>query len=116
LFMISLPAEFNAPTTVECAMHPHPLVRRRQAEIERIELTTQESSIRIIDKSGPLHTPADRDQCLQYMTAIGLIFGELTAEHYEDQVAADPRIDALRAMMVVSEDKHYSRDYLDPQK
>ncbi len=116
LFKISFPAEFHAQTAVEAAFQLHPLVRDRLAEIERVELTTHESAIRIIDKTGPLHNPADRDHCLQYMTAIGLIFGELTAAHYENNVAADPRIDALRATMVVTEDRTYSRDYLDPQK
>ena len=116
LFKISFPAEFHAQTAVECALQLHPLVRNRLDAIERIELTTHESAIRIIDKSGPLHNPADRDHCLQYMTAIGLIFGELTAAHYEDQIAADVRIDALRSRMVVTEDKSYSRDYLDPEK
>jgi 2-methylcitrate dehydratase len=116
LFKISFPAEFHAQTAVECAVELHPQVRDRLDEIERIELTTHESAIRIIDKTGPLHNPADRDHCLQYMTAIGLIFGKLTAEHYEDQAAADPRIDALRAKMTVTEDKQYSQDYLDPEK
>jgi 2-methylcitrate dehydratase len=116
LFKISFPAEFHAQTAVECAMKLHPLVRGRLDAIERVELTTHESAIRIIDKTGPLNNPADRDHCLQYMTAIGLIFGELTADHYEDRVANDPRIDALRARMVVAEDKSYSRDYLDPDK
>ncbi|QYM79281.1 bifunctional 2-methylcitrate dehydratase/aconitate hydratase [Horticoccus luteus] len=113
LFKISFPAEFHAQTAVECAVQLHPLVRDRLADIARIELTTHESAIRIIDKTGPLHNPADRDHCLQYMTAIGLLFGDLTAEHYEDKIAADPRIDALRAKMVVREEKTYSRDYLD---
>lgn len=116
LFKISFPAEFHAQTAVECALKLHPLVRDRLDQIERVEITTHESAIRIIDKSGPLHNPADRDHCLQYMAAIGLIFGELTADHYEDKVAADPRIDALRAKMVVTEDPHYSKDYLDPEK
>ncbi len=116
LFKISFPAEFHAQTAVECAMKLHPLVKDRLDQIERVELTTHESAIRIIDKSGPLNNPADRDHCLQYMTAIGLIFGALTADHYEDQVAADPRIDALRARMIVAEDKSYSKDYLDPEK
>ncbi len=116
LFKISFPAEFHAQTAVECALRLHPLVRDRLDQIERIELTTHESAIRIIDKTGPLHNPADRDHCLQYMVAIGLIFGTLTAEHYEDQAAADPRIDALRAKMKVTEDKSYSKDYLDPDK
>ena len=116
LFKISFPAEFHAQTAVEAAIQLHPRAQGRLGEIARIELTTHESAIRIIDKSGPLHNPADRDHCLQYMAAIGLIFGDLTAAHYEDGVAADPRIDALRAKMVVAEDKSYSRDYLDPDK
>ncbi len=116
LFKISFPAEFHAQTAVECAIKLHPLVRDALNEIERIEIHTHESAIRIIDKTGPLHNPADRDHCLQYMTAIGLIFGTLTADHYEDSTAADPRIDALRAKMVVAEDKQYSKDYLDPKK
>ena len=116
LFKISYPAEFHAQTAVECAIKLHLVIRDRLDQIERIELTTHESAIRIIDKTGPLHNFADRDHCLQYMTAIGLIFGELTAAHYEDDVAADPRIDALRAKMIVAEDRQYSRDYLDPQK
>jgi 2-methylcitrate dehydratase len=116
LFKISFPAEFHAQTAVEAAIQLHPLVRDRLGDIVRVELTTHESALRIIDKSGALHNPADRDHCLQYMAAIGLIFGELTAAHYEDRVAADPRIDALRARMVTAEDKRYSRDYLDPDK
>jgi 2-methylcitrate dehydratase len=116
LFKISFPAEFHAQTAVECAVQLHPLVQARLDQIERVALTTHESAIRIIDKTGPLHNPADRDHCLQYMTAIGLIFGNLTARDYEDQTAADPRIDALRAKMTVVEDKQYSKDYLDPEK
>ena len=116
LFKISFPAEFHAQTAVECAVQLHPLVKNRLADIARVELTTHESAIRIIDKSGPLNNPADRDHCLQYMTAIGLIFGNLTAADYEDKVAADPRIDALRAKMTVIEDKQYSKDYLDADK
>jgi 2-methylcitrate dehydratase len=116
LFKISFPAEFHAQTAVECAMQLHAAVRDRLDDIERVEMTTHESAIRIIDKSGPLHNPADRDHCLQYMTAIGLIHGRLTADHYEDAAAADPRIDALRAKMRVTEDRQYSRDYLDPEK
>jgi 2-methylcitrate dehydratase len=116
LFKISFPAEFHAQTAVECAVQLHPLVKDKLAAITRVELTTHESAIRIIDKSGPLNNPADRDHCLQYMTAIGLIHGNLTAEHYEDQAAADPRIDTLRAKMVVTEDKQYSKDYLDADK
>ena len=116
LFKISFPAEFHAQTAVECALKLHPLVKDRLEQIERIEMTTHESAIRIIDKSGPLHNPADRDHCLQYMAAIGLIFGELKASHYEDKVASDPRIDSIRAKMKVVEDKQYSVDYLDPEK
>ena len=117
LFKICFPAEFHAQTAVEAAIQLHsPSETPSGREIERIELTTHESAIRIIDKQGPLHNPADRDHCLQYMTAIGLIFGELRAEHYEDKTGADPRIDALRAKMVVSEDKRYSREYLEPDK
>jgi 2-methylcitrate dehydratase len=116
LFKISFPAEFHAQTAVECAMQLHPHVKDRLSDIARIELATHESAIRIIDKTGPLHNPADRDHCLQYMTAIGLIFGQLTADHYEDSTAADPRIDALRAKMIVREEKAFSVDYLDPEK
>ncbi|MGH7796766.1 MAG: bifunctional 2-methylcitrate dehydratase/aconitate hydratase [Candidatus Binatia bacterium] len=116
LFKISFPAEFHAQTAVECAIQLHDQVKHCLNDIEKITITTQESAIRIIDKSGPLHNPADRDHCIQYMTAIGLIFGELTADHYEDAAARDPRIDALRAKMVCVEDPRYSKDYLDPEK
>ncbi len=116
LFKISFPAEFHAQTAVEAALQLHPLVRNRLDEIDKVVITTHESAIRIIDKKGPLYNPADRDHCIQYMSAVGLIYGELTAAHYEDDVAADPRIDALRAKMEVVEDKQYSRDYLDPEK
>ena len=116
LFKISFPAEFHAQTAVEAAITLHPLVRNRLTEIQRIELTTHESAMRIIHKTGPLANPADRDHCLEYMTAIGLIFGTLTADHYEDHIAADPRIDTLRSKMMVQEDPRYSRDYLDPDK
>jgi len=116
LFKISFPAEFHAQTAVEAAFQLHPVVKNRLDEVEKIVINTHESAIRIIDKRGPLHNPADRDHCLQYMTAIGLIFGELTADHYEDGIAADPRIDVLRERMIVLENRDYSRDYLDPQK
>ncbi|MEF3310739.1 bifunctional 2-methylcitrate dehydratase/aconitate hydratase [Paenibacillus sp. GYB004] len=116
LFKISFPAEFHAQTAVECAFRLHREVKDRLDLIDRIEMTTHESAIRIIDKKGPLHNPADRDHCLQYMVAIGLLFGNLTADHYEDEIAADPRIDAIREKMVVSENPQYSRDYLDPDK
>lgn len=116
LFKISYPAEFHAQTAVECALQLYPLVKDRLTEIKSIELTTHESAVRIISKTGPLYNPADRDHCLQYMVAIGLIFGELTADHYEDKVAQDPRIDSLRDKMVVTEDKQFSKDYHDPEK
>jgi len=116
LFKISFPAEFHAQTAVECALQLHEQVIKRLDEIDKVVISTQESAIRIIDKSGPLHNPADRDHCLQYMTAIGLIFGSLTADHYEDAVAKDPRIDALRAKMTCVEDARYTQEYLDPDK
>src|SRR6266436_4676451 len=116
LFKISFPAEFHAQTAVECAIKLHEEVKNRLDQIESVTIITQESAIRIIDKTGPLHNPADRDHCIQYMTAVGLIFGELTADHYEDKFARDPRIDALRDKMVIVEDARYSEDYLDPDK
>lgn len=116
LFKVSFPAEFHAQTAVEAAVSLHPEVADRLDDIEEVAISTHESAIRIIDKTGPLHNPADRDHCLQYMTAVGLIYGELTADHYESDVAADPRIDRLRAKMGVTEDPVYSRDYLDPEK
>jgi 2-methylcitrate dehydratase len=116
LFKISFPAEFHGQTAVECAIKLHEPVKARLEQIERVAITTQESAIRIIDKKGPLHNPADRDHCIQYMTAIGLIFGELTADHYQDTIAQDPRIDTLRAKMMVEEDLRYTKDYLDPTK
>jgi len=116
LFKISYPAEFHAQTAVEAAVRLHPLVRDRLPEIRQVAITTHQSAIRIIDKTGLLHNPADRDHCLQYMTAIGLIFGTVTADHYEDAAAQDPRIDALRQKMVVHEEPRYSREYLEPDK
>ncbi len=116
LFKISFPAEFHAQTAVEAAIQLHPKVKDRLDDVDQVVITTHESAIRIIDKTGPLNNPADRDHCLQYMTAIGLIFGQLTADHYEDAIAKDPRIDALRAKMVVKEDKRYSQEYLEPDK
>ncbi|HST45124.1 MAG TPA: bifunctional 2-methylcitrate dehydratase/aconitate hydratase, partial [Luteimonas sp.] len=101
LFKLSFPAEFHAQTAVECAMRLHPQVRDRLADIERIVIETQDAAIRIIDKTGPLANPADRDHCLQYMVAVPLIFGRLEAADYGDEVAADPRIDALRERMQV---------------
>jgi 2-methylcitrate dehydratase len=116
LFKISYPAEFHAQTAVECALQLHPLVRDHLSDIKKITIRTHESAIRIIDKKGPLHNPADRDHCIQYMVAVPLIFGRLTARDYEDDVASDPRIDELRAKMECVEDKQFTRDYLDPEK
>ncbi|MBX9905748.1 MAG: bifunctional 2-methylcitrate dehydratase/aconitate hydratase [Burkholderiales bacterium] len=116
LFKISFPAEFHAQTAVECAVQLHPKVKDRLNDIKKIVITTHESAIRIIDKKGPLNNPADRDHCIQYMSAIGLIKGNLTAADYEDDVAHDPRVDALRDKMECVEHKPWSRDYLDPQK
>ncbi|MEJ2381008.1 MAG: bifunctional 2-methylcitrate dehydratase/aconitate hydratase [Gammaproteobacteria bacterium] len=116
LFKISFPAEFHAQTAVEAALALHPQVRDRLDGIARIDIETQEAGVRIIDKTGPLHNPADRDHCIQYMVAVPLIFGRLTADDYEDAVAADARIDALRDKMTVTENQQFSRDYLDPAK
>jgi len=116
LFKISFPAEFHAQTAVEAAVKIHPEIKDRLDEIDKIEITTHESAIRIISKVGELNNPADRDHCLQYMVAIGLLKGNLVAEDYEDDVAQDPRIDELRSKMVVTENKKYSEDYLDPEK
>jgi 2-methylcitrate dehydratase len=116
LFKISFPAEFHAQTAVECAVALHTHVRDRLQDIEKIVITTHESAIRIIDKKGPLHNPADRDHCIQYMIAVGLMKGGLTAADYEDDVAADPRIDTLRNKMECVEDKAWTREYLDPEK
>ena len=115
LFKISFPAEFHAQTAVEAAVRLHPLVKDRLDDIDKIVLTTHESAIRIISKVGQLNNPADRDHCLQYMTAIGLLKGDLVAEDYEDNVASDPSVDALRDKMVVEEDVRYSREYHEPQ-
>jgi 2-methylcitrate dehydratase len=116
LFKISFPAEFHAQTAVECAIALHDKVKDRFDQIEKIVLTTQESAVRIISKTGPLHNYADRDHCLQYMVAAGLIFGDLKAEYYDDQFAMDPRIDSLREKMQVLEDPQFTKDYLDPEK
>jgi 2-methylcitrate dehydratase len=116
LFKVAFPAEFHAQTAVECAVKLHETVGSRLDEIDRIVLSTQESAVRIISKTGPLYNPADRDHCIQYMVAIGLINGTLTADHYSDEAAADPRIDMLREKMEVVEEKRYSVDYLDPGK
>jgi 2-methylcitrate dehydratase len=116
LFKISYPAEFHAQTAVECAMELHPQVAGRLDQISRIEIETQEAGVRIIDKTGPLANYADRDHCLQYMVAVPMIFGRLTPEDYTDAVAADPRIDALRAKMVVKENPRFTQEYFDPEK
>jgi 2-methylcitrate dehydratase len=116
LFKISFPAEFHAQTAVEAAMSLHPVVKNRIEDIAKITIRTHEAAIRIIDKKGPLNNPADRDHCIQYMVAVPLLFGRLTAADYEDEVAHDPRIDPLRDKMVCVEDKQFSRDYLDPAK
>src|SRR6202034_101015 len=111
LFKISFPAEFHAQTAVEAAMTLHPAVKDRVADIERIVIETQEPGVRIIDKTGPLSNPADRDHCIQYMVAIPLIFGRLTAHDYEDEIARDPRVDALRDKMEVRENPTFTQEY-----
>lgn len=116
LFKISYPAEFHAQTAAEAAIKLHPEVKNRLDNIDQIVITTHESAIRIIDKTGELHNPADRDHCLQYITAIGLIYGDITADHYEDETAQNPEIDRLREKMTTVENKQYSTDYLDPEK
>jgi 2-methylcitrate dehydratase len=119
LFKISYPAEFHGQTAVEAAMQVHARMRaagKRSEDIQRITLRTQQACLRIIDKPGPLHNPADRDHCVQYMVAIALIFGRLVAEDYEDDVAADPRIDPLRARIACVEEPRFTADYLDPDK
>jgi len=116
LFKISFPAEFHAQTAVEASVKLHNVVKDRINEIKLIEITTHESAIRIISKVGELNNPADRDHCLQYMVAIGLLKGNLIAEDYEDDVAEDPRIDILREKMTIIEDKKYSKDYLEADK
>jgi 2-methylcitrate dehydratase len=119
LFKISFPAEFHSQTAVEAAMvlHKEFLSKGRKVEdIKKITIRTHEAAIRIIDKKGPLNNPADRDHCIQYMVAVPLIFGRLTAADYEDDVAKDPRIDKLRAKIVCVESKQFTRDYHDPKK
>lgn len=119
LFKISFPAEFHAQTAVEAAITLHAKLKatgRTAADIARITIRTHEAAIRIIDKQGPLANPADRDHCMQYMVAVALIFGRLTAADYEDRVAADSRIDALRARITCVENPDFTRNYLDPDK
>ncbi|QDS89626.1 2-methylcitrate dehydratase [Rosistilla ulvae] len=116
LFKVAFPAEFHAQTAAEAAIALSRQLGSRADSIQRIRIETQESAIRIIDKVGPLHNPADRDHCLQYIVAVALLKGSLTAEDYESESASDPRIDRLRLRMEVVEDRQYSRDYLDPDK
>ena len=116
LFKVSYPAEFHAQTAAEAAVDLHDEVKDRIGDIDHIQITTHESAIRIIDKTGPLHNPADRDHSLQYIIAVGLMKGNITAEDYEDEAAQDPIIDQLRDKMIVQENKQYSADYLDPDK
>jgi 2-methylcitrate dehydratase len=119
LFKISYPAEFHSQTAVEASAQLHERLRSMGLtadDIEHISVRTHEACIRIIDKKGPLANPADRDHCIQYMMAVPLLFGRLTAADYEDEVARDPRIDALRAKIECVEDPQFTRDYLDPAK
>jgi 2-methylcitrate dehydratase len=119
LFKISFPAEFHAQTAVEAAMQVHAELKKlgkTDADIKKITIRTHEACIRIIDKKGPLANPADRDHCIQYMVAVPIIFGRLTAADYEDDVAADPRIDKLREKIVCVEDPQFTKDYHDPNK
>jgi 2-methylcitrate dehydratase len=119
LFKISFPAEFHSQTAVECAMQIHQELKqlgKTADDIKKITIRTHEAAIRIIDKKGPLNNPADRDHCIQYMVAVPILFGRLTAEDYEDKVATDSRIDKLRAKIVCVENKKYTRDYHDPKK
>ncbi len=116
LFKISYPAEFHAQTAVEAGMTLHPQVQDRLDDIEKVVIETQEPGVRIIDKTGPLDNPADRDHCIQYMVAVPMILGRLTAADYEDGVAGDPRIDVLREKMQVVENEQFTKDYFDADK
>ena len=116
LFKVGFPAEFHGQTAVEAAFTLHPQVAPRAGEVAEIIIHTQESALRIIDKQGPLTTPAARDHCLQYMVAVALLYGELRSEHYRDASAADPRIDCLRERTTVYEDARYSAAYLEPER
>ena len=116
LFKIAYPTAFHGQSGVEAAIKLHPLVKDRLDDIKRIDVKCHNSSMVILDKTGPLANPADRDHCMQYMMAVGMIFGGLTAEDYEDARAADPRIDALRAKIHLSESKVFEREYHDPAK
>ncbi|MEP6883134.1 MAG: bifunctional 2-methylcitrate dehydratase/aconitate hydratase [Gammaproteobacteria bacterium] len=116
LFKISYPAEFHAQTAVEAAMTLHGQILSKLDDIARVSIETQEPGVRIIDKTGPLANPADRDHCIQYMVAIPLLFGRLNAGDYEDKIANDPRVDALRAKMHVKENPIFTQEYYDPEK
>lgn len=116
LFKVRYPAEFHAQTAVECALQLRPHVAERLGDIAEIQVWTHESALRIIDKRGPLRNPAARDHCLQYMVAVALLHGDLRAEDYEDEAAADPRIEDFRRRISLFEDPGYSRDYLDPER
>lgn len=119
LFKISFPAEFHSQTAVEAAMSLHKQLLasgKTSADIKKVSIRTHEAAIRIIDKKGPLHNPADRDHCIQYMVAVPLIFGRLTASDYENDIASDPRIDALRDKIQCTEDPQFTNDYHDPEK
>ncbi|MGA8007906.1 MAG: bifunctional 2-methylcitrate dehydratase/aconitate hydratase [Thiomonas sp.] len=119
LFKISFPAEFHSQTAVEAAMTLHQQLKaagKSAEDISSITIRTHEACIRIIDKKGPLDNPADRDHCIQYMVAVPLLYGRLTAGDYEDAIAADPRIDVLRDKINCVEDPQYTRDYHDPEK
>jgi 2-methylcitrate dehydratase len=116
LFKISFPAEFHAQTAVEAALTLHGQIKDKLDQIERVTIETQEPGVRIIDKTGPLANPADRDHCIQYMVAVPLLFGRLTAADYEDEIANDPRVDALRSKMQVKENSTFTKDYYDADK
>jgi len=116
LFKIPYPTAFHGQTGVEAAIKLHPLVKDRLDDIKKVEIRAHNSTMVILDKTGPLHNFADRDHCMRYMMAIGLIYGTMTAEHYHDHIAADPRIDRLRAKMNMQESKQYEREYHDPKK
>jgi 2-methylcitrate dehydratase len=116
LFKVAFPAEFHGQTAVEAAFALHPRVIGRLDEVVEVAIATQESAVRIIDKKGPLSSPADRDHCLQYMVAVALLHGELRTGHYRDEAAADPRIDRLRQLTTVREEPRYTEEYRDPTK
>jgi 2-methylcitrate dehydratase len=116
LFKIPYPTAFHGQSGVEAAIKLHPLVKDRLDDIKRIDVKCHNSSMVILDKTGPLYNPADRDHCMQYMMAVGMIYGTMTAEHYEDHIAADPRIDKLRAQMKLAESARFEKNYHDPDK